>query len=127
MKNFKSEELWSFFQECIMTRRKTIVAGLRKTLGQVILSTLMETDDLKNNTNDSWNTKFLSILLKNSHSDIYIEARNFLVYVSLSPEIVMEEFKNIWGQETFSGKRTTGRGKFSLLYGSEANVDDVER
>ena len=39
----------------------------------------------------------------------------------------MDELKTIWGQDAFSGKRTTGRGKFSLLYGSEANVDDVVR
>ena len=42
--------------------------------------------------------------------------------------MIMEEFNNIWGQDAFSGKRTSGRGKFSLLYGGgEANADDIER
>ena len=45
-----------------------------------------------------------------------------------SPSLLLDQFKNIWGQEAFSGGRVVGRGKFSLLYGSkDTSEEDVER
>ena len=42
--------------------------------------------------------------------------------------MLLDQFKNIWGQEAFSGGRVVGRGKFYLLYGSkDTSEEDVER
>ena len=72
--------------------------------------------------------KFLSALTQNSQSESYVEARNFLVFLNPSAQLFMDELSNIWGQEAFSGKRTAGRGKFSLLYGGgDADGGDIQR
>ena len=91
-----------------------------------MLVTLTGLENVKNNPKIQ--PKFLSALTENSQSESYVEARSFLVFLTPSPRLIMEEFSNIWGQEAFSGKRTAGRGKFSLLYGGgDADGGDTQR
>ena len=128
IKNFNAESMWNFCKDVIMSKVKTVTGGLRRCLSQVLLITLRDIEELENSTNENLKTKFLSLLLNNSNADFYVEARNFLVYLSPSANMIMQEFSNVWGQDAFSGKRTSGRGKFSLLYGGgEAKADDIER
>ena len=118
--------VWDFFNGCILSKIQTKARGLSRSLAQHLLATLTGLENLK--TNLGLQAKFLSSLSKNSQSEFFVEARLFLAYVAPGPQLMMEEFQNIWGQEAFSGKRTSGRGKFSLLYGvSEDNSEDIQR
>ena len=46
-----------------------------------------------------------------------LEARNLVLASPPSPNLLLNKFKTIWGQEAFcGGGRVVGRGKFSLLY-----------
>ena len=124
--NFNSDVVWDFFNGCILSKIQTKARGLSRSLAQHLLATLTGLENLK--TNLGLQAKFLSSLSKNSQSEFFVEARLFLAYVAPGPQLMMEEFQNIWGQEAFSGKRTSGRGKFSLLYGvSEDNSEDIQR
>ena len=125
-KNFENETFWHFFQSCISSNMTMVTAGIRRTVAKLMLVTLTGLENVKNNPKIQ--PKFLSALTENSQSESYVEARSFLVFLTPSPRLIMEEFSNIWGQEAFSGKRTAGRGKFSLLYGGgDADGGDTQR
>ena len=77
---------------------------------------------------DKHQAKLLSSLVKFCLSANTLEARNLVLASPPSPSLLLDQFKNIWGQEAFSGGRVVGRGKFSLLYGSkDTSEEDVER
>ena len=125
-KNFESKAMWQFFETSISSNISVVTAGLRTSVAKLTLSTLTGIDSLRSMS--SIQPKFLSALTQNSQSESYVEARNFLVFLNPSAQLFMDELSNIWGQEAFSGKRTAGRGKFSLLYGGgDADGGDVQR
>ena len=125
-KNFESKALWQFFETCISSNIAVVTAGMRTSVAKLILTTLMGIESLRSISGIQ--PKFLSALTQNSQSESYVEARNFLVFLNPGAQLFMDELSNIWGQEAFSGKRTAGRGKFSLLYGGgEADGEDVQR
>ena len=125
-KNFENETMWNFFESCISCNTTVMTAGLRKSVAKLTLTTLTGIECVKSIS--SIQLKFLTALTQNSQSDSYVEARNFLVFLNPSAKLIMEELSNIWGQEAFSGKRTAGRGKFSLLYGGgDSDGGDVQR
>ena len=126
VKSFEQSAILDFFTASISSKIVTTVAGLRKNIPQILLSALTQ-DDTVSQLPVKLHAYFMSQLSNNSTADFYVEAKNFICGLLPSPETFVGELNDIWGADTFSGKRTSGRGKFSLLYGGEANAEDAVR
>jgi len=126
--NLGSETVWTFFLSCLSSKMMVTCSGLTKHVSHLLLSSLASSPLLVEKVKDKQLAKLLSALVKFCLSDTTIEARNLVLASPLSPSLLLDQFKNIWGQEAFSGGRVVGRGKFSLLYGSkDTSEEDVER
>ena len=126
--NLASDSVWTFFSSCLSTKMIVTCSGLTKQVSHLLLSSLASSPLLAEKVKDKQQAKLLSLLVKFCLSDTTLEARNMGFASPPSPSLLMDQFKNIWGQEAFSGGRVVGRGEFYLLYGSkDTSEEDVER
>ena len=129
-RNLDEEIVWNFFVECLDSKVQTTVAGLRKSLPEFLLSSLAKSGTLGSHdgASDHLKAKLISALIHCSKSESSLESKNFVSFLNPSASLLTEQLLGIWGSEAFSGKRTSGRGKFSLLYGSSySKPEDEER
>ena len=124
--NLHQQELWNFFESLVKSKLMISVSGIRRSVSQFLMSRIINSGQV-NNIKVELHHKLLSLFTTNMGSEFYIEAKNLLLALNLKTEAFIEEFNNIWGKETFSGKRTSGRGKFSLIYGGEVSAEDAVR
>ena len=125
--NLASDSVWTFFSSCLSTKMIVTCSGLTKQVSH-LLSSLASSPLLAEKVKDKQQAKLLSLLVKFCLSDTTLEARNMGLSSPPSPSLLLDQFKNIWGQEAFSGGRVVGRGEFYLLYGSkDTSEEDVER
>ena len=126
--NLASDSVWTFFSSCLSTKMILTCSGLTKQVSHLLLSSLASSPLLAEKVKDKQQAKLLSLLVKFCLSDTTLEARNMGLSSPPSPSLLLDQFKNIWGQEAFSGGRVVGRGEFYLLYGSkDTSEEDVER
>ena len=126
--NLASDSVWTFFSSCLSTKMIVTCSGLTKQVSHLLLSSLASSPLLAEKVKDKQQAKLLSLLVKFCLSDTTLEARNMGLASPPSPSLLLDQFKNIWGQEAFSGGRVVGRGEFYLLYGSkDTSEEDVER
>ena len=126
--NLASDSVWTFFSSCLSTKMIVTCSGLTKQVSHLLLSSLASSPLLAEKVKDKQQAKLLSLLVKFCLSDTTLEARNMGLSSPPSPSLLLDQFKNIWGQEAFSGGRVVGRGEFYLLYGSkDTSEEDVER
>ena len=127
--NLEQEAVWTFFTGCLDSKVWTTVAGIRRSLPQFLLSSLVQSGTLTT-SKDQLKAKLTDALVKSSKSESAVESKNFLMFLNPSPSLLSEQLNNIWGPEAFSGKRTSGRtggrGKFSLLYGASEDAAEAE-
>ena len=129
-RNLEEEIVWNFFVACLDSKVQTTVAGLRKSLPEFLLSSLAKSGTLGSNdgASDQLKAKLISALIHCSKSESSLESNNFVSFLNPSASLLTEQLQGIWGAEAFCGKRTSGRGKFSLLYGSSySKPEDEER
>ena len=128
--NLEQETVWNFFTLCLDSKVRPVVSGLRRSLPELLLSSLTKSGSLRTSkgASNQLKTKIVSALVGCSKADFALESKNFVSFLNPVPGVLTDQLKSIWGQDAFSGKRTSGRGKFSLLYGSsEANPEDEKR
>eukprot|EP00092_Neocalanus_flemingeri_P002849 GFUD01003047.1.p1 GENE.GFUD01003047.1~~GFUD01003047.1.p1 ORF type:complete len:1487 (+),score=586.22 GFUD01003047.1:576-4463(+) len=126
--NLGNEKVWSFYSSCLSSKMMVTCSGLSKPVSHVMLNSLATSSTLTEKVTDKLQEKLLSSLVKFCLVDTTLEARNLMLIIPPGPTALLEQFKNIWGQEAFTGGRASGRGKFSLLYGSKDTSDeDLER
>ena len=126
--NLASDSVWTYFSSCLSTKMIVTCSGLTKQVSHLLLSSLASSPLLAEKVKDKQQAKLVSLLVKFCLSDTTLEARNMGLSSPPSPSLLLDQFKNIWGQEAFSGGRVVGRGEFYLLYGSkDTSEEDVER
>jgi len=122
--NLTTEKVWNFFSSCLSSQKIVSCAGLTKKVSHLLLSSMASSTILSDKLKDKQLVKLLSCLVKFSMLDTALEARNLMLTIPPKPSILLEQFQDIWGKDSFSAGRVGGRGKFSLLYGSKDTSEE---
>ena len=122
--NLTTEKVWNFFTSCLSSKKIVSYSGLTKKISQLLLSSMASSTILTDKLKDKELGKLLACLVKFSMLDTALEARNLMLTIPPKPSMLLEQFQDIWGKESFSAGRVGGRGKFSLLYGSKDTSEE---
>jgi hypothetical protein len=127
--NLEEEVCWKFFNESLTADKTIEQRGIKMSVGQSLLDEMGKISTW-NQVSKQLSAKIFSVCIKQFNSKVSTAARNLLVSViKFEDKTVLDELNTIWGDDFASaGGRVGGRGKFSLIYGSnEADPEDETR
>eukprot|EP00095_Tigriopus_kingsejongensis_P008024 maker-scaffold1494_size38455-snap-gene-0.15 protein:Tk08024 transcript:maker-scaffold1494_size38455-snap-gene-0.15-mRNA-1 annotation:"hypothetical protein DAPPUDRAFT_192569" len=120
---------WEFLEMSALSTLEVEVNGIKRVLGSLVLDVLSISKITARDLIGALYEKLIEFTIISEHSDILCGAKAVIESLPVTADDLLAKFKDIWGpglEQQAAISRTSGRGRFSDIYGRDKPLDAVE-